>query len=79
MTPRYDRELLKALSARIDEHVAKQDGNSRLAGGRNAGNLVVSYGPGRGDFQSISGKQAEEYLAWLDAGNVGGPWQAGIR
>lgn len=74
-----ERDTLRALSERIDAHVAERGGNARLVGGRQPGNIVVSYGPGRGEFQTISRTQAEEYVAWLDDGNVGGPWEAGIR
>lgn len=75
-----DRAALRELCDRIDAILRDEDGEesvtgARLAGGRNTGRIVVTYGYLRGSFQSIGHDEAVAYLAWLEAGNAGGPWE----
>ena len=79
-----ERATLRDLCDRIDAILRDEDGEesvtgARLAGGRNAGLIVVTYGYLRGSFQSIGYDEAAAYLAWLEAGNAGGPWQMPTR
>lgn len=41
--------------------------------------ILVVYGNGRGDFQTLSFQQARDYLRCLRDGDEGPPWKLGIR
>lgn len=71
----------KEIAARISAHLRPavvedgEDPATYAAWKPRSKYVLVVYGLRQGDFQSISEREAVEYLAWLDAGNKGAPWE----
>jgi hypothetical protein len=80
---------LSQIAAKIDAHLRRFEMDPKINNRRNETKLLSYYGAGasvagryvsvqyigyQGDT-SLSKAEAERYLAWLDAGNVGRHWQ----
>lgn len=72
------RALAAAITALIRPSDAGED-DERGATAKRDTSILVVYGHGRGDFQTLSFRQACDYRRCLEDGGEGAPWQLGIR
>lgn len=74
-----ERRAVRDLVERLDALLKAQVGGDRDWWARHrAHRVTVVYGPKLGAFQTLSVEQARDYLALLEGGQVGAPWQLGI-
>lgn len=71
----------QVLARRIDRLLREPDtGNdSPTYAEARSGKILVQFSPARGGFQWLSPDEARRYLTWLEDGNQGAPYEAGIR
>lgn len=75
---RLGEEVLARQLDRLLRDPAAGDDSPTYAEARTAG-IIVQFSPLRGGFQTLSVDEARRYLAWLEAGNHGAPYEMDER